>query len=144
MFEKFFAFFAKKNNRRTYADKCILIVDDSEMDCRIIAKALQGLGCRVLTAEDGDIGYDTAVKEKPDLILSDCNMPRLSGVDMVKKLQENDVTENIPVIFLTGEDSPKNVIDCFESNAYNYMCKPINPKVLNNQIEEILQEHLSA
>jgi len=144
MFEKFSAFFSKKNNRRTYADKCILIVDDSEMDLRIIAKALQCLGCRVLTAEDGDIGYTMAVQEKPDLILSDCNMPRLSGVEMVKQLKENDVTENIPVIFLTADDSPKIVIDCFEIDAYNYLCKPINPKILNNQIEEILQEHLSV
>ena len=70
-------------------------------------------------------------------------MPKLDGVEMTKKIKQHIETKDIPVIFLTGADSPKRVVDCFEVEAHNYMCKPINAKVLTSQIKEILDQHLS-
>ncbi|MCA9394876.1 MAG: response regulator [Candidatus Omnitrophica bacterium] len=127
---------------RKYQDRKILIVDDNEVDRKIVAKALDRLGCRVLTAVDGEIGYHVALSEIPDLILSDCHMPNMDGVEMCKRLRDHDETSNIPVIFLTGDNSPAKVIDFFDGpNTENYMCKPINPRLLASQIDEILSRH---
>lgn len=128
----------KKFNRHK-----VLIVDDNEVDRKLIAKTLDKMGCVVLTASDGEIGLHMALSEKPDLILSDCQMPHMDGLTMCKELRENEETRDIPVIFLTGNNSPAMVVDCFGMvNVDNYMCKPINAKVLIGQIEDILNEHL--
>ncbi|MBZ0167161.1 MAG: response regulator [Candidatus Omnitrophica bacterium] len=127
---------------KKYPDRKVLIVDDNEIDRKIVAKALDRMGCRVLTAVDGEIGYHVALSEIPDLILSDCHMPNMDGVEMCKQLRNHEETQNIPVIFLTGDDSPAKVVDFFDGpNTENYMCKPINPRLLINQIEEILSRH---
>jgi len=68
----------------------------------------------------------------------------MDGIEMVQLLKDNKETQGIPVIFLTGVDSPKNVVDCFEIDAENFMCKPINPKVLAAQIQQVLTEHFSS
>ena len=125
-----------------FANKTVLIVDDNPVDRKIIEKTLTKLGCRVLLAEDGEKGLQMAISQNPDIILSDCNMPKMDGVEMCLKLREHERTRDVPVIFLTGVNSPKKVVECFELEAYNYMCKPINSKILSSQIKEILQEHL--
>lgn len=127
-----------------FEDRTVLIVDDSEVDRKLIAKTLMKMGCRVLTAVDGEIGLHIALSETPDLILSDCHMPNMDGVEMCRELKNTDETKEIPVIFLTGDTSPSKVVDCFELNVDNYMCKPINSKVLMSQIEDILTEHLPS
>ena len=128
-----------------YQDRKVLIVDDNEVDRKIVARTLDKMGCRVLTAVDGEIGYHVALSETPDLILSDCHMPNLNGVEMCKRLRDHEETKEIPVIFLTGDDSPANVVDFFDGpNTENYMCKPINPRLLLTQIDEILSRHLGA
>ena len=71
-------------------------------------------------------------------------MPNMDGVEMCKELRDTEETKDIPVIFLTGDKSPSKVVDCFDLNADNYMCKPINAKVLMTQIEDILTEHLPS
>ncbi len=138
LFQKLFPTPAK------FEDRTVLIVDDNEVDRKLIAKTLMKMGCRVLTAVDGEIGLHIALSETPDLILSDCHMPNMDGVEMCRELKNSDETKEIPVIFLTGDTSPSKVVDCFELNVDNYMCKPINSKVLMSQIEDILTEHLPS
>lgn len=128
---------------KKFSNHKVLIVDDNEVDRKLIAKTLDKMGCIVLTAVDGEIGLHLALSEKPDLILSDNNMPNMDGLTMCRELRENEETRDIPVIFLTGNASPAMVIDCFDmTNVDNYMCKPINTKLLMTQIEDILNEHL--
>ncbi|HLF17553.1 MAG TPA: response regulator [Candidatus Omnitrophota bacterium] len=133
-----------KKDAPTFKDRIILVVDDNEVDRKIIVHALKDLGCRVMTAENGAEGYIKALSHKPDLILSDCNMPIMDGVAMCRQIKENEATKDIPVIFLTGVDSPSNLVECFSLDAENFMCKPINPKVLATQIQQVLQEHFRA
>ena len=76
-----------------------LIVDDSEIDRKLLQKTIEKIGHQVLTAENGKIGYETAKIEKPDLILSDCRMPEMDGVDMCKHLKGDTDTKNIPLVF---------------------------------------------
>jgi two-component system alkaline phosphatase synthesis response regulator PhoP len=57
---------------------------------------------------------------------------------------DNDVTKDIPIVFLTSVESPKTVIDCFDMGVHNYICKPIKPKLLISQIEMIFKECLTT
>src|SRR5262245_52984619 len=109
-----------------FAKRTILVVDDNEIDLKIIVRALRDLGCKVMTAENGSDGYIKALSHKPDLILSDCNMPHMDGVEMCRQIKLDDKTKDIPIIFLTGVDSPRNLVECFSLEAENFMCKPIN------------------
>ena len=127
-----------------FADRSVLIVDDNDVDRKLIERTLERIGCRVLSAVDGEIGLFIATAEKPDLILSDCNMPNMDGLTMCRKLKESPDTKDIPVIFLTSIDTPSNVVDCFEQEAENFICKPINTKILRAQIESLLKEHFPA
>ncbi|MBP9854042.1 MAG: response regulator [Candidatus Omnitrophica bacterium] len=121
----------------------VLIVDDNPLDRKLVAKTMEKMGCKVLTAVDGEIGLHLALAEKPDLILSDYDMPHMDGLTMCKELRANQETQDIPVIFLSGSATPGNIVDIFDvSNVDNYICKPINSKVLIHQIEDIFNKHL--
>jgi CheY-like chemotaxis protein len=127
-------------SKKKHINVTILIVDDSEIDRKLIFKALENEGYRLIQAENGELGLQAALKENPDLIFLDCQMPVMDGLTMCRKLKESIRTKTIPVVFLTALDTPRNIIDCFEVDAENYLSKPISPKILVNQVKLILQE----
>ena len=145
MFNKIAAFLGIRNARRDNVNtQTILIVDDNPTDLALIKKTVEKLGHRAVTAVNGSEGYEIARTQLPDLILSDCRMPEMDGVAMCRLLKDDETTKSIPIVFLTGVDSPKTVIDCFDLGVNNYLCKPIRPKLLTAQIETIFKECLAA
>ncbi len=136
MFDKLFG--SKKSQNK--ASRKILIVDDNEIDRKIIRSALEKDGYKTVQAENGSVGLEMARTENPDLIFLDCQMPVMDGLTMCKKLKEDDDLKHTPVIFLTALDTPRNIIDCFEVDAENYLSKPISPKILTQQVKIILDE----
>ena len=145
MFEKIAQIFGIKGARQEdFVSRRILIVDDNDIDLKLVQKTVEKIGHQALTAENGKIGYEIAKRDKPDLILSDCKMPVMDGVDMCKQLKEGSDTKNIPLIFLTSVETPKTVIECFDMGVENYICKPVKPKVLSAQIKTIFEECFSA
>lgn len=141
MFDKLKQFFGQDDQQ--FVGRRILVVDDNDVDRRLVEKTLAKLKCTVLTAEDGEKGIQTAINEQPDLILSDCRMPNMDGVEMCRRLKTHEKTKHIPLIFLTSSDSPSDVINCFDVDADNFMCKPINPSILRSQIVSLLNEKFS-
>lgn len=125
-----------------FAGKSILVVDDGEVERRTARKILEGQGFKVTSAEDGEGAYALIEKEMFDLLLLDCMMPKLSGPDLCKRLKLNERTRNIPVIFLTGSDTPTNIINCYDLGVEQFLAKPVNAKLLIKQIEGIFQEHV--
>ena len=145
MFEKIAQLFGKDQaEARDFDHRCVLVVDDNETDLTLLRKTVEKMGHRVLTAENGKIGFEIAKLEKPDLILSDFRMPILDGMEMFKRLKEDADTKDIPVVFLTGVNTPSAVIESFDMGVRNYICKPIKPKLLASQIKTIFKECLSA
>ena len=134
----------KKNPQGGFIRRSILVVDDNKTDLMLMKRTIEKIGHRALIAENGKAGWEVAKAEKPDLILSDCHMPEANGVEMYKRLGEDEETKNIPVVFLTSVDQPAMVIECFDMGAHNYICKPISPKLLASQIQSIFKECLSA
>jgi CheY-like chemotaxis protein len=133
-----------KARQGSFQSHCVLIVDDNETDLLLIQRTVEKMGHRALTAKDGKAGLELARGQSPDLILSDCRMPEMDGVEMYRQLKEDQVTQDIPFVFLTGVETSTNMIECFDMGADNYICKPINPQLLTHQIQTIFEEHFAA
>ncbi|MCA9408789.1 MAG: response regulator [Candidatus Omnitrophica bacterium] len=118
----------------------ILIADDNEVDRTLIEKTLEKEGYAVIKAENGQQAMDLAQSQKPDVIVLDCEMPVMGGVEALQHLRTNLETKDIPVIFLTSVDTPRNIVDCFDLEAANYLSKPLTPKFLLSEIAMILEE----
>ena len=119
-------------------DKRVLVVDDEIHIVHVVAIKLRNNGYEVLTAENGEQAYEIALSEKPDIIVTDCQMPVMGGLEFVEKLRKDEELKNIPVIMLTarsfdiGEDI-KQQLDISEC-----LSKPFSPKELLRNIEDVL------
>lgn len=139
MFAKLISLF-KSDKKTKYQNKCALVVDDSPVDRMLHVKIVERLGFKVITAQDGEAGLKLARQARPDLIILDCAMPNIDGPEMCRQLKSDPQLNKIPVLFITGSETPKNVIECFEAEAVNYLHKPIQPKFLASQIDMIFEE----
>ncbi len=102
----------------------VLVVDDSIMSRTRLKKPLTDAGFIVCCVESGEEALDFLKNSKPDIILLDMIMPGISGLEVLAKIKENDNLKNIPVIFLTGEDSKEPKLKTFELGAVDYITKP--------------------
>lgn len=105
--------------------KKILIVDDEADLVDIIRMRLNGEGYDVVTAGDGQEGLDKARSSKPDLILLDVSMPKLSGEEVLEKLKEDKSTASIPVVMLTAKSEVEDIVKYMTvGGAKDYVVKP--------------------
>ena len=105
--------------------KKILVVDDEPHIVKLVASRLRANGYDVITAGDGKEGLDKARAEKPDLILLDIAMPRMTGEEALGKLKEDKDTKSIPVIMITGKSGAEDVVQCIaRGGAVDYIVKP--------------------
>ena len=89
----------------------LLVIDDSKEACEFLEDYLGHQGYTVLTARDGEEGLNRALNESPDLILVDMRMPALTGLEVIKALNEQG--RDIPIIFLTGHGSEDLAVRAF-------------------------------
>ncbi|MCK4765899.1 MAG: response regulator [Candidatus Aminicenantes bacterium] len=114
-----------------YSEKpLILVVDDDPMSLNMIKKILTESNYDPVLVRDGALAFKYLEKGKPDLILLDIVMPVMDGLEVCKKLKEHNLAKNIPVIFLTGKTSMKDLIEGFQAGAVDYVKKPFNPAEL--------------
>lgn len=109
-------------------NRTILVADDDKDNRAIMAAALGAAGYRVLLACDGLEAVDAAVKERPDLILLDMSMPRLSGWDAVRRLKAEPRTEGIPVFAFTAHALAGDELKAREAGCDGYVAKPCIPR----------------
>ncbi len=102
---------------------------------RILAEILKMMNYKVFTAENGKIGVETALSEKPDLILCDIMMPVLDGYGVLHMLRKNSSTKNTPFIFLTAKTEREDFRKGMELGADDYITKPFNETELLKAIE---------
>ena len=120
--------------------KKVLVVDDEIHIVHVVAIKLSNNGYEVITAGNGEEAYELACEEKPDIIVTDYQMPIMSGLDFVEKLRSGEATRNTPVIMLTArsfaiEDKQKE-----ELGISQCLSKPFSPKELLEKIEDILYQ----
>jgi DNA-binding response OmpR family regulator len=104
----------------------------------MMAKLLELESFTVVTAEDGSAGLDTADAERPDLIITDVNMPRMNGIEMIKRLREQDGFATVPIMAITayGNGVAKEAL---EAGANRAATKPIQFTELVVEIKELLE-----
>jgi diguanylate cyclase (GGDEF)-like protein len=108
----------------------VLIVDDSKAIHVALKTLLRDLPIDISSAYDGELGVAMAAALKPDLVLLDVDMPRLSGYDACKRLKADPATGIIPVIFLSGQNSTEEKIRGLDMGAFDYVIKPFEPAEL--------------
>jgi len=141
VFDKILDFFRGANGGKSrFAGKTILVVDDGEVERAFISRVLEKRGYKVFTAADGKQGLSLSNRENIDLVVLDYYMPGCNGKEVCEDLKRNEKTKDIPVIFLTGSASAKNVVECFDVGAEYFLRKPISGGELIKQIEMILSE----
>ncbi|HWP43095.1 MAG TPA: response regulator [Blastocatellia bacterium] len=115
----------------------ILVVDDSDDTREMMAKLLELESFTVVTAEDGCAGLDAAASERPDLIITDINMPNLNGIEMIKLLRRQPEFGGVPILAITAYGS--NVADeAIEAGADRATTKPIEFETLIDGIKQLL------
>jgi CRP-like cAMP-binding protein len=120
--------------------KKILLVEDNDDVRNNTAEILELANYRVFTAENGRAGVETALKEKPDLIICDIMMPILDGYGVLHTLQKNSETMNTPFIFLTAKTERSDLRKGMESGADDYITKPFSGTELLNAVEGRLKK----
>ena len=113
----------------------ILIVEDTLSIREEIHDILVMEGYTVFVADNGSIGFDIALKEIPDLIISDILMPKLSGFEMYDRLQNNKITKLIPLIFLSAKAEKSDIRAGMNLGAEDYLTKPIDVDDLLNTVK---------
>lgn len=116
----------------------VLIVEDNEAIRDYIASSLSGK-FRLLVAENGKEGLELALKNIPDVIISDVMMLVMDGIEMCRQIKSNINTSHIPVILLTAKDSIQDKEEGYESGADSYLTKPFSARLLISRIHNILE-----
>jgi DNA-binding response OmpR family regulator len=119
----------------------LLVIDDHDDIRENIAEILTLSGYEVFTAANGKRGVETALKEKPDLIICDIMMPELDGYGVLHLLRKNDATLNTPFIFLTAKTERADFRKGMEMGADDYITKPFDDIELLNAIEIRLKKY---
>lgn len=111
-------------------DKKILIVDDSSLNIKILSDILKEKSYRITQAESGEMALKYSKLEKPDLILLDVMMPEIDGFEVCRRLKSDPESKNIPVIFISGLDESKYIVNGFKAGAVDYIIKPFQKEVV--------------
>ena len=116
----------------------ILVVDDFQTMRRIIRNYLRQLGFNnVEEAEDGDVALEKLIETQFDFVITDWNMPKMTGIDLLKKIRAENNFKNIPVLIITAEAEKENVVQAAQAGVNDYIVKPFTPEVLQAKIEKI-------
>ena len=116
----------------------VLVVDDFSTMRRIVKNILKQIGFSdIEEAEDGNSALARLRQGGYGLVVSDWNMPNMTGLDLLKAIRADNVLSNMPVLMVTAEAKKENVLDAIKSGVNNYVVKPFTADVLKDKIEKI-------
>ena len=120
--------------------KTILYVEDNEFNLKMVRQLLARTAYRLIEATDGELGVATALKEVPDLILMDIQLPKMSGLDATRQLRADPKTAAIPIVVITSFALSGDDQKAKDAGATAYMAKPYSPRELLQMIRNLLPE----
>jgi two-component system chemotaxis response regulator CheY len=116
----------------------VLVVDDALATRQIIKSMLKELGFNnIREVENGQLALDALKRRKADLVLSDWNMPVMSGIDLLRAIRADEELKSIPVLMVTAEAKPENIMEAVKAGVNNYIVKPFNTKTLEEKLNKI-------
>lgn len=116
----------------------ILIADDERFNLNILVNILKS-DYKIIIAKDGKQAIERAISNLPDLILLDVMMPEMNGYDVCKNLKENEVTKEIPIIFITAMKEEGDEAKGFDLGAVDYITKPFRPPIVMARVKAQLK-----
>ena len=118
--------------------KRILIIEDNESNMYLTRFILEKNGYQVIEAREGIKGVELAIKEKPDLILMDIQLPDINGLEAVKRIRASKTDQGIPIVALTSYAMVGDKEKALAAGCTGYIEKPINPDTFMMEIEKFL------
>ncbi|MBF0474329.1 MAG: chemotaxis response regulator CheY [Deltaproteobacteria bacterium] len=116
----------------------ILVVEDFPTMRRIIKNTLRQLGYdNIKEVEDGSFGLAALKAEPFDLVISDWNMPKMTGLELLQKMRTDEELKHIPFLMITAEGQKENILTAARSGVSNYIVKPFTPHILKDKLELI-------
>lgn len=125
-------------NEADSKDKSLLIVDDNSEILKFVCQLFQP-NYNILSADNGEDALDIAIKEIPDLIISDIIMPKKNGIELCRELKHDTLTQHIPLIMLTSEDNVNSQLEGISCGADDYVAKPFNADVLKAKVATLIK-----
>ena len=116
----------------------ILIVEDNPQNMRLLEMVLRAKNYTLLKATDGEEALDIAIRERPDLIIMDIQLPKVNGLEVTRKLRETPLFSHTPIIAITAYAMKGDKERVIESGCDAYLSKPINTRELPEMIAEML------
>jgi two-component system alkaline phosphatase synthesis response regulator PhoP len=116
----------------------VLVVDDEAHILHVLSLKLRNAGYEVVTAVDGEDGYELAGQHVPDLIITDFQMPYMTGLELCRALATNGPTAHIPVLILTARGYALEDEDLAIGNIKGVLSKPFSPRAVLQLVKETL------
>ncbi|MEQ8516813.1 MAG: EAL domain-containing protein [Chromatocurvus sp.] len=117
-----------------------ILVSDDDMNVRLLTRqCLEAEGMVVVEAADGHEALEAFIRERPDLIFLDVEMPGMTGLEVCRRIRAMPQGENIPIMIVTGSDDRKSIDEGFEAGATQYKTKPVNWSLLGRDVQYMLR-----
>ena len=118
----------------------ILVVDDFATMRKVIRNLLKQSGYENITeAEDGVVAMNMLKSTKIDFVISDWNMPNMTGIELLKAVRSDNELGSMPFLMVTAESLKDNVVEAVKAGVSNYIVKPFTAEVLGEKIDKILE-----
>jgi len=116
----------------------VLIVDDASAMRRIVRGLLKELGFKNMReAENGQLALDELKKKKADFVISDWNMPVMTGIELLRAIRTDENLKTIPLLMVTAEAKQENIMAAVQAGVSNYIVKPFNAATLQEKLNKI-------
>ncbi len=116
----------------------VLVVDDAQDIRELVTFKLEQAGFEVLCEADGEAGLAAAIEGRPDVVVLDWMMPKLTGLEVCQQLRDEEATAAISVILLTSRAQEADVQRGFAAGADDYIVKPFSPRELVSRVQAVL------
>ena len=120
--------------------KTILYVEDNELNRKIVRDLLRRTSYRLIEAPDGEAGVTIAREQRPDLILMDVQLPKISGIEATRRLRAEPAMADTPIIAITSFALSGDEQRAMDAGASAYLAKPYSPFTLLSMIRKLLPE----
>ncbi len=123
-----------------YETKKVIVVDDSSVMRQIIKNNLKQLGfeqSNLVDAEDGEQALRKISEDAIDLVISDWNMPKMTGIDFLKAIRSDGALKELPFLMVTSEADKEKIMEAVQAGVNQYIVKPFNATQLEEKINEI-------
>lgn len=128
----------QQQERKDTGKKLVLVVDDSSSVRNLVKFVLEADGHEIIQASDGLEAWDMVQRIKPDLVIADCEMPNMTGPELVRRMREQEQFNDMPIVLLTSKKAEEDEVLGLEVGADDYIGKPVEPLKLQARVKKTL------